>query len=165
MLASYLAVNAHPPRVPLISQYSRNHIRHQLRRRGHCSLEEVYNNAIEPLSQCGVPPERLLDVTGEKSAPHTSQKDMRTHNLAKQLSQDSDQLVVHQLATFQRGIFEAFDLLLHDDLKRGRADEQCRCGSLKRPVVSERSPRLEVYAWSSITEELYKMVRMSPSLT
>ena len=90
---------------------------------------------------------------------------MSTHNLAKQLSQDSDQLVVHQLATLQRRIFEAFDLLLHDDLKRGRADEQCRRGSLKRPVVSEPSLRPEVYVWSEITEELYKIVRMSPSLT
>lgn len=90
---------------------------------------------------------------------------MSAYNLAKELSQDSNQLIVYQLATLQRRIFEAFDLLFHDDLERGRADEQRRSGSLKRPVVSEQSPRPEDCVWSEITEELYKIVRMSPSLT
>lgn len=62
-----LAVNTRSPRVDC--QYSRDHIGHQLRRRGHGSLEEVYNYAVEPLSQRGVPPERLLEVTYDKSVP------------------------------------------------------------------------------------------------
>lgn len=94
--------------------------------------------------------------------PHTK---IRTHDLAKQLPQYSDQFVVHQLATLQRRILQAFDLLFHDDLKRGGADEQCWCGPLKRTVISEPLHDLEFYVRREITEELYKIVRMSPSLT
>ena len=48
----------------------------------------------------------------------------KTHDFSKELPEDSDQLVVHQLTTFDGWVLQAFDLLLHYNLKRSRADKE-----------------------------------------
>jgi hypothetical protein len=55
-----------------------------------------------------------------------------THNLGKELPENSDKFVVDKLATFNAGFFNAFDLLLHNDLKRRGTNKERRCRSLKK---------------------------------
>ena len=55
--------------------------------------------------------------------------------------------------------------MFYDNLKRGRADEPRRLGPLKQRIVNEKRHEPEPCARGKITEELYKLVRMSPLFT
>jgi hypothetical protein len=48
----------------------------------------------------------------------------RTHNLCQYLGEDSDELIVHQLAALDTRLLESLDLLFDDDFKRLGANEQ-----------------------------------------
>ena len=52
---------------------------------------------------------------------------MRTYNLPQKLAKNTDKLVVHELATFERRVFQPLDLLLDDDFKGGCTNEQSWC--------------------------------------
>ena len=53
-----------------------------------------------------------------------------TYNLAQQLAENTDKLIVYKLAALQRRIFQSLDLLLDDNLESSCANEQRRCGAL-----------------------------------
>jgi hypothetical protein len=53
-----------------------------------------------------------------------------TYDTVQDLAQNPYKLIVHQLTTFQARLFQPSDLLLDDDLKGRRANEECRCRTL-----------------------------------
>ena len=98
-----------------------------------------------------------------------------TNDLSEDLRKDPDQLVVHELTALQTGFLESLDLLLDDDLEGCCSDEQRRRGSLQKERgnegVASASKELDETRVESerkgkgLTEELYKIVLISPSLT
>ena len=82
------------------------------------------------------------------------------HNFSQELSENPNQLLVHELAAFQTWIFQPLDLLLNDDLKCRGAHEERRCGALQSK--SEMSNAAGIL---KRTDELYRIVLMSPSFT
>ena len=90
-----------------VARLHRDHVGDELRGGGHGGLEEVHDRAVEALAQLRVAAEGLY--------------------LAEELAQNTDELLVDELAALERGILEPLDLLLDDDLKSSRADEDGWC--------------------------------------
>lgn len=88
-----------------VARFHGDQVLDKLVRRLHASLEERDDNGMELLLEHGVSAEQLL---------------------VQELSQNANQLVIHQRDTLQAGVFQPFDLLLDDQLKRSGSDEQRR---------------------------------------
>ena len=89
-----------------VARLHRDHVGDELRGWGHGRLEEVHDRAIEALAQLRVAAEGL--------------------DLAQELTQNTDELLVDELTALERGILEPLDLLLDDDLERSGANEERR---------------------------------------
>ena len=85
-----------------------NKILDKLIRRLHGLLEERNHHLMEFLLQLRIPPEGLL---------------------VQQLAQNAHKFVIDQRSTFQAGILESLDLLLHNQFKSSGADEECWRGT------------------------------------
>jgi hypothetical protein len=82
------------------------------------------------------------------------------HNFSQELSENPNQLLVHELAALQTWIFEPLDLLLDNVLKCRGAHEERRCGALQI-----RSEMNDAATMLIRTDELYRITLISPSFT
>lgn len=65
-----------------------------------------------------------------------------TYILAEELGQNPHQFIVNETGTFERGLLDALDLLLDDDLEGGGSNEESRRRSLaNRRARFQRGPR------------------------
>ncbi len=111
-----------------IARLHRYHIGHKLRCWRHGRLEEIDDHAVEALTQRRIPTERLLE-TDPQSLRRRSMHNNRsgTHDLCKQLAENTDEFVIDKLAAFKPRLLEPLDLLLHNDFKRSCPNEESRC--------------------------------------
>lgn len=88
------------------------------------------------------------------------------HRLDQKLTQDPDQLVIHQLTTSQGGFLQSSDLLLDDDLERSSADKEGGGRTLNFVIhtIGRKYPLPKPVRADRLTAELYKIVLISPSL-
>ena len=104
-----------------IACFHRYQIADKLVGRLHRFLEEGDNHLVELFLEARVPPKEL--AAGQFQRPEARGRG-RTYLFLQQLRQYPDQLVVDQAGTLQTRILQPLDLLLHDELERGGADEQ-----------------------------------------
>src|ERR1700733_1132081 len=106
----------------------------------------------------------LLDIMPREQMESLNEE--ATHDFWQDLPKNLDELIVYKLATLKTGLFEAFNLLLHNGLKGTRVHEQTRGGALNS--LSTVSKNGMWFKWrsrgSKHTDELYRRTRMSPSL-
>ena len=79
--------------------YSRDHVGDELCRGDHRVLEEVDDDGVEPFTQCGEPPERLLHGEGEHGSVIT--RKANAYNLLEKLTENADELIVDELTALQ----------------------------------------------------------------
>ena len=84
-----------------------------------------------------------------------------TYDFVEELSEDTDQLVIYELAALESRLLETLDLLLDDDFEGSGANEKRWRGALHRDLSSNEADRPR----RTLTEELYRIVRISPSFT
>ena len=67
----------------------------------------------------------------------------RTYYLREKLAKNADKFIIDELAAFKRRLVKSLDLLLHNDFKRSRPNEERRCRALVS--TSARDENVQVF--------------------